>query len=188
MNNINTFLKVEPTWVLESQWNSPVIPAATQDWLREKGSLTLRMKDSFAGDFSVTVEAEGWSPTFSQDALALELGQDSGAFVREVVLKIAEIPYVFARTTIPKDSLKSLQQLTKLGNKPLGEVIFSYPELKRTRLDISSISVHQLLPSMASLLDKQASIWARRNTYDIHGNSFIVSEFFLPIMFQKSRC
>ncbi len=165
------------------QSESLLIPARVNDWLQESGSLTLRLKNSLNGDFDVSVEGEGFSPVFSQDADKLQQDRQVDMFVREVVLSLAAKPRVFARTTIPEASLQSLQQLAMLGKKPLGDIIFSYPELTRTSLDIARVGVQQLLPKALVLLGQENVIWARRSVYDIKGHRFIVSEFFLPVMF-----
>ena len=65
------------------------------------------------------------------DAIQLEIGKNQTAFVREVLLNVSGQTLVFARTTVPTRSMNALDALTKLGNKPLGEVIFSYPDLER---------------------------------------------------------
>ena len=183
MNRINNLLRIEPEWVDLDEIELSRIPGSVQDWLTESGSLTLRMKQQFDGVFEVSVAAEGWSLPFLLDAVVLRQDDKTDAFVREVILTIAGVPHVFARTTIPQKSLQDLQQLAKLGNKPLGEVIFNYPQLKRVRLDVVELERYQLSSEMANLIEDETSIWARRNTYDIDGHQFVVSEFFLPIMF-----
>jgi len=163
--------------------DSLLVPAVVDDWLQESGSLTLRMKNSLNGDFDVSVEGEGFSSAFSEDADKLQQNPQDKMFIREVILSMSDKPHVFARTTIPEGSLQSLQQLATLGKKPLGEVIFSYPELIRTSLDIAKIAAQHLVPRVVIMLGKENAIWARRSVYDIKGHRFIVSEFFLPVMF-----
>jgi len=186
LEKINNFLLVEPDWLGVEQFGVASIPVTIKDWLLEQGSLTLRMKNTFTGPFSVSVEGEGWSFPYKQDAEVLQI-QTGEAFIREVVLNIGQIPYVFARTTIPRRSLDALQQLATLGARPLGEVIFSYPELKRMCIDVVQISRKDLSLKGQSLLGAHDALWARRNTYDINGHQFIVSEFFLPSMF-NNKC
>lgn len=180
---ISNFFVSEPNWVAGDQVQGLFIPAHINDWLKESGSLTLRMKSSLNGDFDVLVEGEGFSSVFSQDADKLQQDPQDETFVREVVLTLSGKPRVFARTTIPLDSLHALEKLTTLGNNPLGEVIFSYPDLKRISLDFARIGAKFLLPRMIIMLGKENAIWARRSVYDIKGHRFIVSEFFLPAMF-----
>ena len=173
---------MEPNWLSVEQYGKSSIPTVIKDWLLEQGSLTLRMKKTFISSFNVSVEGEGWSFPFEQDAHILQLEAEQ-AFIREVILYIGQESHVFARTTIPKRSLNALQQLATLGEKPLGEVIFGYSELKRTSIDVVKITRNELSPKGLCLLGTGEELWARRNTYDIKGYQFIVSEFFLPVMF-----
>ena len=107
------------------------------------------------------------------------------SFIREVSLKVAGKPCVLARTTVLLSSLHSLQKLTHLGSKPLGEVIFSYYDLQRIHLDIAKIKRSEVSASVAALMGDSAFLWARRNTYVIAGEPLLVCEFFIPDMFPE---
>ena len=119
------------------------------------------------------------------DANQLEIGKNQTAFVREVLLNVSGQTLVFARTTVPTRSMNALDALTKLGNKPLGEVIFSYPDLERLYLHVARIPRGSLSDYLTPLLGEENFLWARRNTYKIEGQVFLVSEFFLPLLFAK---
>ncbi len=182
---INTFLSTEPEWLLPEGFSQSGLPEIISNWLSEPGSLTQRIKQSFAGEFTVELLRQGQSKAFSCDAKQLEIGQFQAAFVREVLLRVSGQTLVFARTTIPTHSLGVLDSLTKLGNKPLGEVIFAYPGLERLNLNIAKIPRCYLSALSAQLLGEKDFLWARRNTYKIAGQVFLVSEFFLPLMFAE---
>jgi chorismate--pyruvate lyase len=160
------------------------MPSHVKNWLSESGSLTQRIKQTFSGVFSVQPQQQGSSTAFITDAERLGIAQQEEAFVREVILMVSGRAMVFARTTVKASSLKTLEKLTKLGDKPLGEVIFSYPSLKRPQLHVASVHVSQLSKNMAEALGTTDFLWARRNTYEIEGQQFLVSEFFLPAMFE----
>jgi len=51
-------------------------------------------------------------------------------------------------------------------------------------LDIAKINVNQLKKEVRESIGEQNFIWGRRNTYQINQHIFIVSEFFLPAMYQ----
>jgi len=183
LNKINSFLLQDVCWRDKAQWRLNSIPPQVKNWLLETGSLTLRMKRSFAAPFSVTVKSQGLATPFKHDSMVLQQGYKNYAFIREVTLNIAGQPFVVARTTIPKKSLVKLQKLTQLDNKPLGEVIFAKPGLRRLNLSIACIDKSKLSDSMVLLLGEEQVIWARRNTYEINNTVFLVSEFFLPQIF-----
>jgi chorismate--pyruvate lyase len=185
LKKLNHFFIKEPLWRPVEQARCFSIPAPVKDWLQEPGSLTHRIKKSFQGEFGVVVEGEAIAKPFQSDADVLNISMHQLSFVREVTLTTSAQPCVFARTTVLLNSLQSLQKLTHLGAKPLGEVIFSYYDLQRIRLDIAKISRSELSPKGVSLIGDSASLWARRNTYLIAGHALIVCEFFIPNMFPE---
>ena len=184
MNNINNFLIKEPVWREVSRWSLHSIPHNVLDWLLEPQSLTTRIKDTFTEPFVVQVQAQGLSKPFLTDAKYLQQSPHHYALIREVLLSVGEQPIVFARTTLPKKTAHNLQELTHLGTKSLGEIIFGYPDLQRVSLDIAKVKACQLTTRIQNILNGQKQVWARRNTYKIKKSSFIVSEFFLPFCMQ----
>tara|TARA_R110002074_G_scaffold145034_1_gene293167 strand:- start:38985 stop:39557 length:573 start_codon:yes stop_codon:yes gene_type:complete len=185
LKTINHFFITKPVWRSVEQWRSGEVPERELNWLLEPNSLTQRIKSTFQAPFSVNVKGEQWANPFLADAECLNQPVDCPALIREVLLKVGGQAHVFARTTLPKDVADELQELTRLGNKPLGEVIFSYPDLRRVKLDLAVINVAQLSKAMQAKLVGETSIWGRRNTYQINKHTFIVSEFFLPVLYAR---
>lgn len=75
-----------------------------------------------------------------------------------------------AHTLVPEHSLFSpLKQVLELNTKPLGEYLFSHPDLIRTGLDITSY---------------KGDSWARRSLFFLHSKPVMVAEFFLPALFE----
>jgi chorismate--pyruvate lyase len=185
LNNINNFFVKEPAWRELSQWPLRTMPKEVVDWLLEPNSLTHRIKSTFSEPFGVSLKGQGLAKPFLADAQELNERPYRYALIREVVLNVGGKPFVFARTSLPKKVAHQLQELTHLGSKPLGEVIFAYPDLKRVRLDLAKIDRTQLNESTQQLLDGQPHIWARRNSYQINKRVFLVSEFFLPALFNE---
>ncbi|MEW4983373.1 MAG: chorismate lyase [Cycloclasticus sp.] len=186
MKSINNFFVKEPAWRELSQWPLRTMPKHVVDWLLEPNSLTNRIKTTFHKPFSVSLKGQGLAKSFLADAQRLNQPPYRYALTREVELNIGGKPFVFARTTLPRKVAHNLQELTHLGSKPLGEVIFSYPDLKRVRLDLAKIDAAQLNITTRKLLAGQPYIWARRNTYQINKCTFLVSEFFLPALFESA--
>ena len=183
MNNINNFFIKEPIWRDVSRWSLRTMPQQIVDWLMEPSSLTLRIKNTFSAPFSVEVKGQGLAKPFLADAQCLGQPPYQHALIREVLLKVDDVSFVFARTTLPRKTAHSLQELTHLGNKPLGEVIFGYPNLKRVGLDFAKVDMRTLNNEIQPLLNGEPHLWARRNTYQINKRVFLVSEFFLPALF-----
>jgi chorismate--pyruvate lyase len=92
-----------------------------------------------------------------------------------------DTPLVLARTIIPQKTVRSAQHnLSHLGNRPLGEVIFSYPKLERLALEIAKIPTNTWNPAIRQQAQIEQALWGRRTIYAINHHSLLVSEFFLP--------
>jgi len=185
LNTINHFFIKTPVWKEAGRWSLNTIPRDVVDWLLEPASLTARIKRTFSSPFSVDVKEQGLAKPFLADAQCLQQQPNRYALIREVLLNVAGSPVVFARTTLPTNVADSLQELTHLGSKPLGEIIFAYPSLRRVRLDFAKVHVSQLSPLMQAQLVGESVIWARRNSYQLNQQNFVVSEFFLPAIFKS---
>lgn len=184
MSHINNFFLKEPVWRVANRCLLGGVPPGLASWLLEPNSLTQRLKNSFSAPFSVRLAGQGLAKPFLADARQLKQRQQCHALIREVRLEVGDKPFVFARSTLSQKTAHALNELTHLGNKPLGEVIFAYPDLQRLSLDIAKINVNQLKKEVRESIGEQNFIWGRRNTYQINQHIFIVSEFFLPAMYQ----
>ncbi len=152
-------------------WGEPhafAVPDSWLKWLTDKGSLTQALKSKSANQFSVEVVAEKWITVAS-----LELRKAFGPLApshrfwsRQVILLGKGQPWVMAHTIIPEHSFFSpLQEVVRLNTKPLGEYLFSHPELRRGTLEISP------------WLD---GAWGRRSLFHLYDKPIMVAEFFLP--------
>jgi chorismate--pyruvate lyase len=100
---------------------------------------------------------------------------------REVLLHAQGLPLLLARTIIPEETIRAAHRnLAHLGAKPLGEVIFAYPDLERITMDLALIP-QSAWTQQAQLCAKiNAPVWGRRTVYAIQNRPMLVSEFFLP--------
>jgi len=90
-------------------------------------------------------------------------------------------PLILARTIIPADTIKAANSnLAHLGNRPLGEIIFSYPKLERIAMDVALVNPAIWTPSALAEVDTDQPLWGRRTVYAITHKQMLVSEFFLP--------
>ena len=111
----------------------------------------------------------------------LSLPQHRYALIREVLLHVNYKPLLLARTVIPKRTVQvAHRNLSHLGNRPLGEVIFSYPDLERVTMDLTTVGPSIWTQSAKTTANIQQPIWARRTVYAIHKQPMLVNEFFLP--------
>jgi len=150
------------------------------DWLFDQGSLTQRLQ-SHCDTFEVLVLREGISDISLQER-ALFTGSDI-INSREVLLLCDGQPQVYARTLIPQNTLQYANALLKtLGNKSLGEVLFSAKNMQRQPIEITSFDQDSAITTLASALSLQQEhpLWARRSMFTLDQYPLLVSEVFLP--------
>jgi len=100
---------------------------------------------------------------------------------REILLHSDGKPLILARTIIPASTIKvACNNLSHLGTRPLGEVIFSYPRLERISMDISLVKPCRWTQLATDEGHINQPIWGRRTVYAIRHKQLLVSEFFLP--------
>jgi chorismate--pyruvate lyase len=85
--------------------------------------------------------------------------------VREVELMGSERPVVNARSLIPLTD--DTKDILKIGSRPLGEILFNDPEIKRGHLEVGSFN----------------NSWARRSTFTISKTNLLVTEIFLESLY-----
>ncbi len=166
MNSIEIFLDTQLySWQDAAETE---VPEQYRYWVNLEGSLTEALRER-ADDFSVSLIA--------QENLDIVWPADSnnppvGCFSRKVLLMNQATPWVAAHTLIPHFSLNNgLEALTKLENKPLGELLFASPNVRKTQRQVC----------------KTSTGWARRALYFLHEQPLLVSEFFLSGLIEHER-
>jgi chorismate--pyruvate lyase len=173
-----------PDWFQLGSSQRSQIPEDLHSWLFEAGSLTRRVRGLCNGDFRLRVLRQSWLRPFPDESRTLRLRPSRVALVREVALQCGERPLVVARSVIPASVLRGTQRhLAYLGNRPLGEILFSDPNLKRLGLELAAVEKAKWLPERYDTLDIAESsdrIWGRRSLYAVAHGNLLVAEFFLP--------
>ncbi|NQV71435.1 MAG: chorismate lyase [Pseudohongiella sp.] len=158
-------------------WASPAGSGLLPDkhwkqWLFDPGSLTQLLIRKSDNRFKVELVAEEWIEIERAD-LRSQFGpvsQTHRFWSRKVILMGNNRPWVMAHTLVPEHSLFSpLKQVLELNTKPLGEYLFSHPDLIRTGMDITSYGVN---------------CWARRSLFFLFCKPVMVAEFFLPALLE----
>ncbi len=172
-----------PLWFPYSRSRARDLPAELTDWLLDSGSLTQRLRCACGGRFRVGVLRQGWGRPDRDEARVLSLRLDAWAWTREVHLLCDERPWVFARTLIPARTLRGRgRRLTQLGTRPLGEVLFADPGVRRGPVEIARIVAGQRLHwrAFAGRGEPPDAIWGRRSLFWIKESPLLVCEIFLP--------
>jgi len=134
------------------------IPKEVIFWIRDDQSLTQKLKKKYH-DFRVEVHKQEELEIYNHEINMLE--NEKKFIVREVSLYGDNQPVVFARSVIPKNS--KTDSIIKIGNKPLGEILFTDPNIIRGPIEIT---FHN-------------NIWGRRSVFVMDNCRILVSEFFL---------
>jgi chorismate lyase len=137
-------------------------------WLFDPGSLTQLLIQKSGGDFRVQVRAEQWVSLPSSELRSCFGPLEDGHkfWSRKVALVGNGNVWVLAHTLIPEISLMSpLKRVLELNQKPLGEYLFSHPDLIRSGMEITQTP---------------GGSWGRRSLFYLFGKPIMVAEFFLP--------
>jgi chorismate--pyruvate lyase len=129
------------------------------------------------------VLSQQWARPLPSEARVLGLRRYGYVWIREVRLFCDNQPWVFARTLIPTSTLRGCyKRLTHLGTRPLGEVLFTDPMVRRGEVEVARIDAAQCLyrHALAGLAASGDTIWGRRSVFYIHGQPLLVCEIFLP--------
>jgi chorismate--pyruvate lyase len=157
-------------------------------WLCDQGSLTRRLVDLCGDRFSVRVLSQQWVKPEVDEAALLNIKPHQRVLLRQVQLLCEQDVLVYARSIIPLSTLQGPhRRLKHLGNKPLGGYLFANPNLRREKHQLAAISPNNPMFATALCDSNQdcSRIWGRRSLFTLGGKSLLVSEYFLPELFQK---
>ncbi len=175
-NNHSLWLNNETNWQPIDNNTDNSQPPALSSWLSDKSSLTVRLKQQ-CNSFNVKVLFE--APTLADHHEQTLILNNEHCWVREVYLHGDQTPWVFARSTMPfisgSDQLDNIQHLR---SRPLGELLFSNPNLQIKGRFVAPIYGELQLSPMAN--SKQMKLWGRRTYYQLNELPIIVTEVFLP--------
>ena len=141
---------------------------AWRRWLFDRSSLSKLLIQKSAGDFRVEIHGQEWLqlPNPAVRSCFGPLAAEHKFWSRKVVLFGDNTPWVLAHTLIPEFSLTGpLRRVLELNAKPLGEYLFSHPDLIRSGIDITPIA---------------GDSWGRRSLFYLFEKPIMVAEFFLP--------
>lgn len=171
-----------------NHWHSnPTANAALNDWLFAQGSLTQRLSAACRSEFRVQLINQGWQTLNASECAALRIAHNSRGWVREVFLCDGQQPWVFARSVASQTALRSANfDISQLGTRSLGELLFSDPAFKRGTMYIKQLPCTQL-PVQAQQQAKSVQLlWARRSCFQKDNLGVLVAEVFLPQFWQDN--
>ena len=134
-------------------------------WLNESGSITSRIK-SFS-DFKLKLlrDSPGEVDSADDDLIISNYKENN---IREVLLYSDEEPLIYAKSIIPLETIRlGLGVLGNLKENPLGDILFSNPEIKKEYMLFSKFELNKKI------------FYGRKGIYTVRGFPFSVCEIFL---------
>lgn len=143
-----------------------------------RDSLTAKLR-SYGGVKVHKIQQHWGLPKRDERLLLYRTDSKQHALIREVILTVDDIPWVFARSVLPHATLSGPSRfLRRWGTRPLGEFLFSHRDCYRSRFQFCQLSAEH--PLMPSELRASGSIWGRRSLFFLHQKPLIVAEYYLP--------
>ena len=178
--------RAQPNWRKANTLGSLHASGNLCRWLRYPRSLTAALVTACPGRFSVRLLSQGSGRLTEDEGAALKLSRHAMPIVREVQLCCDEQPWVFARTIIPKATMQGAGgRLVRLGNRPLGALLFADPSVRRGQLQAARLRPGQPLYELAlghvgsNLVVARRALWARRCAHYLESGPLLVTEVFL---------
>lgn len=171
-----------------TRWHRPqrrLMPTELVSWLTDSGSLTQRLQAHNKHSFSVQLLSTYWMKPLPDESLSLDIPLTEMAYQREVRLMDGGEANVYARTVIPLATFQAMKQrFNTLGNRPLGDLLFTDPSVKRGPIEITCLKPGQWLYEMAVMegSSRPEKLWGRRSHFYLSGNKLLVNEIFLPTL------
>ena len=141
-----------------------------QNWILHSGSMTQKMETAFDGNVKIEVLKSEVSHPDPVSADILQIKTESDVLVREVMILCDDTPCLLAKTTVPVSALHGdFKNLETLGSVPLGKLLFSDPDIKRSEFELSKIEGN----------------WARRSVFTLKTGRLLLHEVFLNEMWGR---
>ena len=158
-------------------------------FLFENGSLTRLIQDRCKSKFHIDLINESWCEAMPEELNLLSLRNHEITFVRESYLNCNNEKLVYARTVIPRQTLKKdNQKLMRLGQKPLGEILFKNNNIYRKEIRYAKIPIQNRLYKKA-IKDNNGpkKIYGRQSIFYIKNRPILVIEVFLPAIIKHNK-
>ena len=161
-----------------------------RDWAEAAGSLTRKLQ-AVSSQFNVVLLRQGPQEPFHDQRKVCRLPQHGRAMTREVLLRDGQTSLVYAHSVTALSALSGAwHHLNGLGNRPLGEALFTDPLVQRQPLHHCKINrqhpLYQRAKSQATgVQDWPTQLLARRSAFMRDNTPLLVTEVFLPALMQR---
>jgi chorismate--pyruvate lyase len=160
------------------------MPSPFREIFFHAGSMTEILKRLSDDHLTLTLLRHIWQRPQLSEIKRLSL-QNAWGIGREVVLNCFNQPWMYARTFFPETVVKAKgRHFSALGSRPLGEILFSDPQIHR-----SEFSFARLLPGHREYQDAAKAmqqfpvyLWARHSQFYLPSGKIALLEVFSPLM------
>lgn len=148
------------------------------------GSMTDRLNQFNKNNVTLTLIQHAWQTAQLGESRALSIGSEWG-IGREVVMHCSGKPWLYARSFFPEVVVKSSgHDFAALGERPLGEILFSDPQCFRSSFQVACLfpghSEYQVAAN--SFSDAPDYFWARRSVFHMPSGTVTLLEVFSSFM------
>lgn len=159
------------------------LPHKVRACMGERNSLTRLLKRSCGGQLQVELTSQSRERPATDEARALDLRAGEYALIRQVFLRCNGEPWVYGRTVVPLRTLRGRRRrLAHLGDRPLGEVLFSADAMPRGTVEFAQVPAGASLFALATrgVAAPPPWLWGRRSLFRMNHQPLLVVELFLP--------
>lgn len=168
------------------QQASPLLSPTQKQWLTRSGALTEGLRS--LGALKLEVIDERSQQPAVDEALGLKMSPTKAAWIREVVMSIDGVPCILARSlTDLRASTGIWRGLRQLGNRPLADMLYNDPRVRRSPFEFTLVRHTQGLaqalsngPDLNATQAPRTALFARRSIFNFQVKRLLVSECFLP--------
>lgn len=169
-------MKYQQRWYRRKQLFQRRLPDSLRLWLFDETSLTARLVRCYGVAFNVQLLSQHFAVVTADEKRAMQLHGHQTGLVREVLLRRANEPVVYARTIIPSVTMQGrLRRYAHLGERPLGAMLFADRTMRRGPVEVTTG-----LPYNACFRQSPVvGVWGRRSVFFVSQRPILVSEYFL---------
>ena len=134
-------------------------------WLNESGSITSRIKSFSNFRLKLLRDSPGEVDAAEDDLIISNYEENN---IREVVLYSDKEPFIYAKSILPLETIRlGLGALGNLKENPLGDILFSNPEIKKKYMLFAKFESNKRI------------FYGRKGIYTVKNYPFSVCEIFL---------
>ena len=174
-------------WLPTSRLAHIALSANTRAWLLAPGSTTKLFNTLSKTPMQVRCLQQRWQQTpLRTETDKLGLSPHRQILLREVELLCDGNIWMYARTAIPAETLiGKYQQLKRIGTRPLGNLLFRDPLMKRSPFEVALLKPSHLeyqlaVRHLSMPLASDVVLLARRSIFLLNHKPLLLTEIFLP--------